>query len=891
MRMRRIVLIAVLLVSALSLAWAAHRPTKSIAAASPGTVSDDQPVVDWISAHAVRLQTPEAGHGFSDMQPLKKMIGNARIVSLGEATHGTREFFQLKHRMLEFLATEMGFTIFSIEANMPEAYRLNDYVLNGNGDPAKLIKGMYFWTWDTQEVLDMVLWMREFNKSGKGRVQFSGFDMQTPNVAADIVQDFVAKNDTEYAEALRKASEVAKAAPPAGGASFGVATTTFPVQAAAGKRIRYSGYIKTENISRGWAGLWWRVDGTSGVLAFDNMQDRGAKGTTDWQRYEIDLPVAADAKNINFGVLHAGDGSAWFDGLAVEVDRVPYSDTSLFDLDFESSTPKGFYTGGHGYQVRLDNQVFHSGKQSLRMTYLPPPPDPGSFGVATGTFPVKDAAGKRVRFSGYIKTEGVTKGYAGLWWRVDGSSGTLAFDNMNDRGVTGTTDWKRYEIELPVAGDATNINFGALFPANGTAWFDSLAVELDGVPYQAADSLNLDFELPLLDNAGGVRYESTTPLGFHAGGNGYEVRLDRDVFHSGQQSLRMKYGQGNNTAGGYRPGGIGPGVSPRVDSGSGGGATDYSKIFSGKDVTSKPRILEKLEPQYTEAASQNQITGTVVLKAIFSSSGQVTNIVAVSKLPDGLTEKAIAAARQIRFVPATKDGHPVSMYMQLEYNFNQPVAQNVAVSTWQAVVRHLEESRAAYAKKNVAAQDIEWAIQNARVVLQCMQLRANQVPRDQSMADNIKWILDQNPGAKVVLWAHNGHVTTASGGRYDSMGASLRKMFDAQMVVFGFAFNQGSFQAVEQGKGLHDFTVPPAPPGSLDATFAAAGIPLFALDLRDAPKSGPVAAWLSESHTTRSIGAVYSQDSANQYLLDLKAPQSFDAILFVEKTTAARKNP
>ena len=49
--------------------------------------------------------------------------------SLGEATHGSREFFQLKHRMLEFLATEMGFTIFSIEANMPEAYKLNDFVL------------------------------------------------------------------------------------------------------------------------------------------------------------------------------------------------------------------------------------------------------------------------------------------------------------------------------------------------------------------------------------------------------------------------------------------------------------------------------------------------------------------------------------------------------------------------------------------------------------------------------------------------------------------------------------------------------------------------------------------------------------------------------------------
>ena len=55
---------------------------------------------DWIRANAIPLTTAEAGHGFDDMQPLKKVIGSARIVSLGEATHGTREFFQLKDRML-----------------------------------------------------------------------------------------------------------------------------------------------------------------------------------------------------------------------------------------------------------------------------------------------------------------------------------------------------------------------------------------------------------------------------------------------------------------------------------------------------------------------------------------------------------------------------------------------------------------------------------------------------------------------------------------------------------------------------------------------------------------------------------------------------------------------
>ena len=162
-------------------------------------------------------------------------------------------------------------------------------------------------------------------------------------------------------------------------------------------------------------------------------------------------------------------------------------------------------------------------------------------------------------------------------------------------------------------------------------------------------------------NYGDPKSRSTTPSSGPGNGNGIGSGNGGGVGPGNGGG----YGPGNggNTGGGdRREGGGGPG--------GGGGGTDYNRIFSGKDVTSKARILEKPEPQYTEAARKNQITGTVIIKAIFSSSGQVTNIVAVSKLPDGLTEKAITAARQIRFVPATKDGRPVSMYMQLEYNFN-----------------------------------------------------------------------------------------------------------------------------------------------------------------------------------------------------------------------------
>src|ERR1039458_9960932 len=111
------------------------------------------------------------------------------------------------------------------------------------------------------------------------------------------------------------------------------------------------------------------------------------------------------------------------------------------------------------------------------------------------------------------------------------------------------------------------------------------------------------------------------------------------------------------------------------------------------------------------------------------------------------------------------------------------------------------------------------------------------------------------------------------------------------MVVFGFAFNQGSFQAVSSVQHtLKDFTLPAAPADSMDATLAPSGIPLFSLDLRAAPKEGPVAEWLHAAHATRSIGAMYPDNSPYASMSDLLAPQAFDAVLFVEKTSAALKN-
>lgn len=93
-------------------------------------------------------------------------------------------------------------------------------------------------------------------------------------------------------------------------------------------------------------------------------------------------------------------------------------------------------------------------------------------------------------------------------------------------------------------------------------------------------------------------------------------------------------------------------------------------IFTPAEVTQKARVLSKPEPQYSEAARKAGVTGKVVLRAVFSDEGEVKHIVILRAVGYGLTTRSIDAARQIRFTPAMKDGQPVSMSLQLEYNFN-----------------------------------------------------------------------------------------------------------------------------------------------------------------------------------------------------------------------------
>lgn len=126
------------------------------------------------------LTAVRASSGFTDLAPLATVVGSARVVGLGECTHGTREVFQLKHRLLEYLVTQQGFTTLALEVDYGYAEILNEYIQTGAGDSLTVHKAIGFHIWDTTEFWDMVEWLRAYNQQHAAKIRYVGLDMQNP---------------------------------------------------------------------------------------------------------------------------------------------------------------------------------------------------------------------------------------------------------------------------------------------------------------------------------------------------------------------------------------------------------------------------------------------------------------------------------------------------------------------------------------------------------------------------------------------------------------------------------------------------------------------------------------------------------------------------------------
>lgn len=155
----------------------------------------DEAVVARLKNQAIPLRSVTAGSGLDDLMPLKDVLRDVRVVGLGEATHGTREFFQLRHRILEFLVKDMGYTVLAVEGSYAAFMNINDYVLHGKGDRAKVLADQKYWILDTEEVAAMIDWMRAHNQTvpNERKVKFLGIDSNANELAMRLVTDYLGK--------------------------------------------------------------------------------------------------------------------------------------------------------------------------------------------------------------------------------------------------------------------------------------------------------------------------------------------------------------------------------------------------------------------------------------------------------------------------------------------------------------------------------------------------------------------------------------------------------------------------------------------------------------------------------------------------------------------------
>jgi erythromycin esterase len=175
----------------------------ALAARQPWNLPVNDEIVAWFKANAVPIATTAPGSQLDDLDFLKASVDEARIVSLGEATHATHEFVELKHRVIEYCVAKLGFTLIAVEFGFGIMRAVNDYVLDGKGSATEALAGLGF-MWDTEEAVALVEWIRDWNIAHERKVKFYGFDMQFCEIEAQHLLHFLARVAPDLAASAEK---------------------------------------------------------------------------------------------------------------------------------------------------------------------------------------------------------------------------------------------------------------------------------------------------------------------------------------------------------------------------------------------------------------------------------------------------------------------------------------------------------------------------------------------------------------------------------------------------------------------------------------------------------------------------------------------------------------
>jgi hypothetical protein len=247
-----------------------------------------------------------------------------------------------------------------------------------------------------------------------------------------------------------------------------------PVNKIRGKRIRFSGWIKTNDV-RECAGLMLLAYDANGVTVAtaDMTSDRPIHGTTDWQNYQIVADIPDDATKIVLGVRMFCSGEIWADDFQVDIvgNDVPVTD----DQDWQIFSPMA-----ERYTAAVDPAMQHNGQAVICLRATSVPQHGWTMYGHTELHPDPKFLGHRVRLSLWMKSSGVT-GMSGPRLLVFGAWDQL-LGNENQKGhrpIMGTTEWRQYSCEVDVPAQATSIYWGLTMNGRGRLWIDTENAQID----------------------------------------------------------------------------------------------------------------------------------------------------------------------------------------------------------------------------------------------------------------------------------------------------------------------------------------------------------------------------------------------------------------------------
>jgi len=547
------------------------------------------------------------------------------------------------------------------------------------------------------------------------------------------------------------------------------------------------------------------------------------------------------------------------------------------NLDFESrnnnaSLPRNWYIGGKGFKIELDSLEKHAGKVSLKMEILHNPND--EFGSFTSSLPTEFVAGKNVEYKGWIKTKNVKNGYAGLWFRIDGENAAiLGFDNMSDRGLKGDNDWTQVSIKMDVDKDVKNINFGGLFPGEGSVWFDDLELYIDGEKFVVPEP-----KASLTQREIAALKKYIYPLRtYEAGGDTKDLKiLDKliggskvvalgEVTHGSSEIFKMKnriiqylainngfdiFSIEANMPEAYK-------VSDYVVRGEG----DPAKLITGMLFWTwrTQEVLDMVEwmRKFNQPKQRIEFTGFDMQ----FYDGSVNELIHAFKGNKEVEDKIIGLKKNLDDIKARSQQNRNT----ISIDDNEKKSIDSLISS---IKNSIETSPRAINK--------DWLLQNITIIQQY--LKNDYLWRDKCMADNFLWIKDHNPESKFVIWAHNGHIMKTD----QMMGAHLSQKLGDDYKTFGFAFFDGSYTAYGS-KGLTSYDAIQAYPGTLEYLLEQLKEPIFILDLKKIKsENSKDTEWLTrqlEYRRVGSMGGMQNEFSAR------KVSDDFDYLIFIKTSS------